>query len=82
MAHYTRAEVIKILHDFLEGTGGDYDWGDFITSRISDPELEAIRDRCNGLSDEFPPDKPKTYCNERGLAVIRGFLEYLQSAPA
>lgn len=37
------AEVSGYLRDFLEGTGGDWDWDAFESVPIKNPALEAIR---------------------------------------
>ena len=37
------AEVARSLREFLDGSGGDYDWDDFISVPLTDPELEQIR---------------------------------------
>lgn len=42
-------EVARYLRDFLNGTGGDWDWDDFISIPITDARLEAIRDRAAHL---------------------------------
>lgn len=74
-------EVADILEHFLEGTGGDWDWDDFISvMSFSDPHLEEIRVRCIGLPDEFPSQNPREYCNEHGREVIRGYLGRLRSS--
>ena len=36
-------EVAGFLRDFIEGTGGAWDWDEFESVPITDPELEAIR---------------------------------------
>ena len=36
-------EVAGFIHDFIEGSGGAWDWDDFISVSIKDPSLEAIR---------------------------------------
>jgi hypothetical protein len=73
----TSAEVSKILSAFVEGSGGDYDWDDFISSPIADPALDAIRLRCGGLPEEFPPDKANHYCNDDGVSLIRYYAHQL-----
>src|ERR1700761_6513318 len=40
-------EVAGFLRDFIESTGGDWDWDDFISVPIKDPRLEAIRDEAS-----------------------------------
>lgn len=41
----TPEDVAGFLRDFLEGTGGDWDWGEFESVPITDPELDALRRR-------------------------------------
>ena len=36
-------EVAEYLRDFIEGTGGAWDWDHFEHMRLENPELEAIR---------------------------------------
>jgi hypothetical protein len=36
-------EVAGFIRDFIEGTGGEWDWDDFISVPIKAPELESIR---------------------------------------
>ena len=42
----TRDDVAMTIESFLSGTGGAYDWDDFLTFPIADPDLEALRQRC------------------------------------
>lgn len=41
----TPEEVVGLIEDFLEGTGGEWDWDEFESVPITDPMLEAIRVR-------------------------------------
>lgn len=45
----TPEEVVGYLRDFLEGTGGQWDWDDFASIPIADPRLEDIRQRVSAL---------------------------------
>ena len=38
----TTVNVADEIEAFLTGTGGDWDWGDFLDLRIKDDQLEAI----------------------------------------
>lgn len=38
-------EVARYLRAFIEGTGGEWDWDDFISIPIANSKLEAIRRR-------------------------------------
>ena len=44
-----RAYVIQTIRDFLEGTGGAWDWDDFTSVPTGYPELDAVRGFCLGL---------------------------------
>ena len=74
----TRAEVAQCLEDFLEGRGGRWDWDDFISIRLKDPELESIRLRCASLPERYPPERAGHYCNEEGMGIMRAFLSDLR----
>ncbi len=37
------AEVATFIREFIEGVGGDWDWGDFESVPITYPELDRIR---------------------------------------
>jgi hypothetical protein len=43
--HRTRQEVINFLRGGLQ-SGGDSSWDDFVSVRIAEPELEAVRVKC------------------------------------
>ena len=76
----TRAEIADTIQSFVDGTGGPWDWDDFICGgSIEDPTLEAIRDRCASLSQEFPPLQPGHYCSDAGVEVMRGFIRRLRA---
>lgn len=62
----TPQEVAKILRNFINGTGGEWDWNDFTSTPISDPELDAIRQEADGVT--LPVD-------EAGLAKLRELLD-------
>lgn len=70
----TREDVASEIEAFLDGTGGAYDWDDFCTFTIADPELDKIRARCVQLDEEFPPGSSGGYCNEEGEKVLRDYV--------
>ena len=74
----TREQVAQILDDFVSGKGGRWDWDDFISFPIEDEYLDLIRERCTHLSEEFPPDAPRAFTNQRGIDVIRRFIDDLR----
>jgi hypothetical protein len=75
----TREEIAKTIEGFVNGTGSQWDWDDFTSIRLKDPELEAIRERCISIRDEFPPSDPHAYCSEAGLEVMRRLVADLRS---
>ena len=80
MQSLTAAHVASLMQSFVEGTGGPYDWDDFVCGGpVADPALEVIRARCASLPDEFPPEQDGHYCSEGGLAVMRTYIEQLRS---
>lgn len=78
----TADHVAATIENFVEGRGGAWDWDDFLSSRIADLRLEAIRQRCSGLSEEFPPQAPGHYCGGDGVEVMRAFVRELRNLPA
>lgn len=79
---YTNEEVADIIQAFLDGKGGPYDWDDFCTHFIPDPELDEIRLRCLGLNHEFPPGEAGGYCGPDGIEVLEGFVKQLRKVLA
>lgn len=59
-------EVAGAIQAFLDGTGGRWDWDDFISVPIGDDYLDGIRLRCASLDEEFPPGRTGEYCSEDG----------------
>jgi hypothetical protein len=59
----TADDVAGFLRDYLEGTGGDWDWDEFESVPITDPELDALRKRA-ALASPPSPD----------LTVLRSVL--------
>jgi|GEM_PF-3355984 len=52
----TYLDVAKMLEDFVDGTGGQWDWDDY-TSAMSypdDPYLQEVQQRMINLDTEFP----------------------------
>lgn len=73
----SRVDVLKRIDDFLRGTGGSWDWDDFISIPIEDPELDLIRILAAELPDRFPPTVPGHYASEEGKAELRRIAEGL-----
>jgi hypothetical protein len=78
----TSSEVRQILVSFLDGSGRPWDWDDFTSVPIADLALDRIRERCAGLWDEFPPERPNEYCAHAGKQVILEFIQQLTPSVA
>jgi hypothetical protein len=72
-------EVIREIQKFLNGTGGAYDWDDFLTFPIYDQRLDAIRIECAELRDKFPPGSCRQYCGDEGLTRLQEIVEQLRA---
>jgi hypothetical protein len=69
-ADLTARDVEAYLRNFLEGTGGDWDWDDFTSVKISNPSLDAIREEAARV------DLPLT---DGGRATLSGLLEQVRA---
>ncbi len=76
------SDIADIMEAFLDGTAGRHDWDDFISVRLSDPVLEAIRGRCAQLPTECPAERPGQYCSEAGTQVVRAYVSQLRNLPS
>ena len=75
----TREEIANTIEGFVNRTGSQWDWDDFTSIRLKDPELEAIRQRCVSIPDQFPSADPHDYCSEAGLQEMRRIVADLRS---
>jgi hypothetical protein len=76
----SRKYAIETIRNFLDGTGGAYDWDDFISLPLGYADLEELQRFCNELSETHPPAKKSGwYCSEGGFRVLRARLEDLEA---
>jgi hypothetical protein len=73
-----RVYVIKSIRDFLKGTGGKWEWDDFMSIPTGYPELETVQKFCLTISDEYPPIKRGGWCNAEGLRELERKLDELE----
>lgn len=75
-----RAYVAKTIKDFMNGTGGPWDWDDFISFPTGFTELDAVQRFCLRLPIDYPPDeKTGGWCNAQGFDALRRKLEELET---
>jgi hypothetical protein len=72
-------EVASTIEGFVNGTGDQWAWDGFISLRLDDPELEAVRQKCVAIRDEFPPSDPRAYCSDAGLGAMRQIVQDLRA---
>ena len=75
----TKLEVASIIERFLNGTGGEWDWDDFCSHKITDEELDSVRLRCSKLSAIYPPREKGHYCSEAGFEIMRAMVTELRA---
>jgi hypothetical protein len=76
----TKPEVAGIIEQFLDGTGGEWDWDDFCSFSIADSYLDSVRIRCTELCLTYPPTEKGHYCSEAGLEIMRELAAELRVA--
>lgn len=77
-ANATRADVADALEAFLAGTLHPRDWARFLSTPLTDPELDAVRTRCARLPVELPPRRAGECCSEEGMLALREVLRELR----
>ena len=75
-------EVANTIEGFVNGAGDQFAWDGFISIRLDDPQLEAARQKCVAIRNEFPPSDPKAYCSDAGLNAMRQIVQDLRSGTA
>jgi hypothetical protein len=75
---WSRREVRRLILAFMDGTGGKWDWDDFMSARLDDPELEALQSFASDLPTQFPADEPGHYASAAGLKELRSAVERLR----
>jgi len=74
----SRADVERCLRDFIEGSGGPWDWDEFVSFPLSDPALEQVRLTALRVKDDFPATEKGEYCNSEGIAELRRLADELK----
>jgi len=75
----TPEEVASTIEGFINGGDNQWAWDGFISIRLDDPELEAIRQKIVALPVEFPPAQPRAYCSEAGMEKMRRMVQELRT---
>jgi hypothetical protein len=74
----TAEEISKTIDDFLDGTGGEWDWDDLCSIAIEAPELDHVRVLCSSTCFIYPPTEKGHYCSPEGRAYLRELARKLR----
>lgn len=75
-------DLADLIERFLQGTGNDWEWDDFLSVRQRNPRFERIRERCASLPTDFPPSDERHYCSVDGLGVLQSIIDELRGRAA
>lgn len=74
-----RTQTTALVRRFVQGTVEPYEWDDFVSIPLRDPELEELRIACVKLPKEFPPTDRRHYCSPAGLAKLESLVSRLEA---
>lgn len=75
----TYGKVADTLEAFVDGHSGRWDWDNYMSATFfTDPYLKDVQQRMIHLSEEFPAQKGRGFCNAEGLATIRVYVRELR----
>jgi hypothetical protein len=75
----TPIEAANVIEAFLAGTGGEWDWDDFMHVKIADPRVDVIRQICSDLHGIYPGQRVGEYCDPKGEVIMRALVKELRS---
>jgi hypothetical protein len=76
----TREEVAATIERFLDGGDDPYEWDDFTSGPITDPELRALRDRCVKIGRDFRARHSHEWCSDEGRTALRALAQEIRKA--
>ncbi len=78
----SRAEVAAMIEGFLgdDNAQGPWDWDDFLSSTLADPDLDRVRIICFDVRDRYPPGEEGGYCSEEGIKFLRNLAKELKQS--
>ena len=67
----TRTDIASLIERYLDGKTRKMEWDDFLTIRITSPDLDKLRIVCGRLPLRFPDKRGSAYANAEGLQFLR-----------
>jgi hypothetical protein len=74
----TLEEIDKIITNFLQGTGGEWEWDDFTGIPLRDPKLDKIREEYADLQYTYRSKVKTEYCSKEGIEVLKKLHEQIK----
>ncbi len=75
-------EIIKTISDFIEDKDGKWDWDDFATVPLKNPDLERIRKECYEIRFKYPSKDKHAYCSHEGIEALEELVSKLKQMPS
>jgi hypothetical protein len=63
--------IARAIRHFLDGSTGEWDWEDFTSAPLKNPQTEEIRQFCAATNRLFPPTENGDWCSEAGSDAMR-----------
>ncbi len=77
----SKDEYISFLRSWIADTCGEWDYDDYTSVKVSDPQIESIRQRLIRLSDKYPPrHKHELYNRDEGDQEVLVMIKELEKA--
>jgi hypothetical protein len=72
-----RKDMSETISNFVKGTGGPYDWDDFISIVSKSEFVNRVKFFCNGAQLMFPSLSANIYCSEEGVKKLSELAKLL-----
>jgi hypothetical protein len=77
--HMSVSEVADLLERFANDQASGYDWDDFLSVQLDDPNLDAVRLEAGRLAQAYPPPNGRGYCSDEGKDILRALAAGLRA---
>ena len=74
-----KGEIVKVIDEFIEETGGPYDWDWIMTGPKKSKEGELISCFCSSLDSVYPPTEKGHFCSPEGIQKLSELLNLIRT---